>query len=381
MTDINLDGVIFPMAKGPFQNNGAAPWYAELGLGTPAQSIKFALDTGTNTVWTTSSLCAPDKCQHYGNSRFYWEKSTSFKFTDCLDRQFNFGPWGSMNVEVGRDTLHLPNGSGIDLDLALSSYYEGTQFAEIDWDGGLGLPSSSAYTAQGSSFIVQTMMNNGLISPRLPFISFDWPYGTHQGSCQIGGFDQSKIGKGSIFLPWEVYSIYKGAEYIWSSKFQDFYVGNQKVASGGFFALDSGSSQFKGDPTIMNNTLSIIKAQGFPNVRITFPGSLGGMITINKDIYNVLIEEGEGKGTYIPQFAPLDGLSQMILVGSVLMEYCYSVYAYEVVQCGTAGAYSFKPRGVYLFNRPNGPQIITASSDAGLVAPPVADPTLGRCLG
>jgi hypothetical protein len=39
--------VVFPLVKCPFQNNGATPWYAEIGIGSAGQAMKIALDTGS----------------------------------------------------------------------------------------------------------------------------------------------------------------------------------------------------------------------------------------------------------------------------------------------------------------------------------------------
>lgn len=107
----------------------------------------------------------------------------------------------------------------------------------------------------------------------------------------------------------------------------------------------------------MRQTLERIAQGGFPDVVLGFAD---GEITIGADLYNVLIEEGPDKGQTLPQFEPL-GLADLVLVGSVVMEHCYTVYEYRVVQC-RPGDYSLAPVGVWLYNRPGGPQIITRSS-------------------
>ena len=38
-------GIRLSLLRGPFQNNGASPWYAEINLGTPEQLLKFSFDT------------------------------------------------------------------------------------------------------------------------------------------------------------------------------------------------------------------------------------------------------------------------------------------------------------------------------------------------
>ncbi|WP_438866986.1 pepsin-like aspartyl protease [Pseudomonas sp. L1(2025)] len=79
-----VEGMPLAMQRGPYQNNGATPWYSTLHVGTPGQPLKLSLDTGTNITWVTSSLCASDRCQHYSAGRFDYQASSSFTLTDCL---------------------------------------------------------------------------------------------------------------------------------------------------------------------------------------------------------------------------------------------------------------------------------------------------------
>ena len=74
--------VVFPMQRGPFQNNGASPWYCTIKLGTPAQTLKFAIDSGTNINWVTSTLCPDDQCVHFAGGRFDLHASSTARFTD-----------------------------------------------------------------------------------------------------------------------------------------------------------------------------------------------------------------------------------------------------------------------------------------------------------
>jgi saccharopepsin len=107
----------------------------------------------------------------------------------------------------------------------------------------------------------------------------------------------------------------------------------------------------------MRQTLERIAQGGNPEVVLGFAD---GEITLGASLYNVLVEEGPDQGETLPQFEPL-GLAELVLVGSLVMEHCYTVYEYRVVQCHP-GAYSLAPVGVWLFNRPEGPQIISRSS-------------------
>ena len=350
------DGFTITMQRGPFQNNGATPWYTVVPVGTPGQPLKLSLDTGTNITWITSSLCSPDRCQHFSAGRFDYQASSSFAFTDCLQRPYSFGPWGTMQVESGADVLTL-NNTALPTQLLLAADYTGTQFRQLDWDGGIGLPSSSAYVDGRSSFVFQTLMNSGKIDPHQPFVAFDWDRASRRGVCQMGAVDADKTRGPHLFLPWSLYSKVRGVEYIWSTPLVSYRVGGDVLARNVTFALDSGSSQFKGDDRLMRQTLERIAQGGNPEVILGFAD---GEITLGPDLYNVLIEEGADRGKVLPQFEPL-GLADLVLVGSLVMEQCYTVYEYRVVRC-RPGAYSLAPVGVWLFNRPDGPQIISRSS-------------------
>lgn len=350
------DGFTLAMQRGPFQNNGATPWYTTVEIGTPGQPLKMALDTGTNITWITSSLCATDHCQHFSAGRFDYQASNSFAFTDCLQHPYSFGPWGTMQVEAGSDQLTL-NHLTLPTQFLLAADYSGEQFRQLGWDGGIGLPSSSAYVDGRNSFLFQALMNSGEINPRQPYVTFDWDVALQRGTCSLGSVDASKTRGPQLFLPWSVYSKVPGIEYIWSTPLASYAVGGEVLAHNISFVVDSGSSQFKGDDRLMRQTLERIARGGYPDLVLGFAD---GEITLGASAYNIFIEEGPQKGQTLPQFEPLD-MPDLVLVGSLVMELCYTVYEYRVVQC-QSGAYSLAPVGVWLFNRPDGPQIITRSS-------------------
>lgn len=349
--------VVFPMQRGPFQNNGASPWYCTIKLGTPAQTLKFAIDSGTNINWVTSTLCPDDQCVHFAGGHFDLHASSTARFTDCLSRPYSFGPWGTMQVEAAADVLTTPAGAHFSTQLFLATAYAGEQFQQLDWDGALGLPCSSAYVEGRSSFVLQTLMREGQLDPAYPFVAFDYNSPERNGSCQMGDVDPGKTQGPHLFLPWSAYTTLPGVEYIWSTDLRSYSVGAEQLACNIKFAIDSGASRFKGDDALMRQTLARIAVGDQPEVVLGFAD---GEITLGADLYNCLIEAGPQKDQVLPQFAPL-GLTDLVLVGSVVMEHCYTVYEYHVVKCANT-VYSLAPVGVWLFNRPDGPQIITQSS-------------------
>jgi saccharopepsin len=362
-------GLLVPQVRGPFQNNGATPWYANLGIGTPGQNLKIALDTGSNFIWSTSSLCDPasNSCKHYGNAEFVYQNSSSFQWIDQTRLPVSFGPWGTMTVETGADHFTFPGAAPLPKPTAfyLAQSYTGTQFAELDWDGGIGFPSGSAYVQPGVSFMMADLMNAGVVNPAYPYLSFNWNAASKAGTCQIGGVDPSAFdARAGIKMPWQPYTEYPGVSYIWTTPLQKYVYGNQvlPISPNAMFALDSGSSQFKGDDDIMNQTLALI-AMSKMNLQLqvgqsTVTGA-PGIITIPPSVYEVLIEAGSGQGQTLPQFNPLD-LKNLVLVGSVLMDQFYTVFEYSVTE-GPDG-YTLSPANMYLYNKINGPQLIQPSS-------------------
>lgn len=361
-----LPGLRFPLERAPYQNNGATPWYASLALGTVGQPLKFAFDTGSNFIWVTSTLCdlPGDACPHYGGQQFDYQASSTFGWVAPQDQTVDFGPWGSMTVWTGSDVFQLPAAPSPRTTLYLSKDYTGSQFAQLDWDGGIGFPSGSANVQPGISFFMAELMNAGAISPDYPYLSFHTDYASKRGSCQVGGFDPDLIDPYSyLFLPWQAYTSLPGLQYIWSAALQRYTVGGQTLAENAIFALDSGSSQFKGDDAIMNNTLAIIgQAAQKPDVAL-FMGrteqGASGEIVLPPSVYEVTIEAGPQAGQTLPQFNPL-GTPDLVLVGSVLMDQLYSVYEYSVQ--ATQAGYQLAPVGIWLFNKLGGPALIRSRS-------------------
>jgi hypothetical protein len=277
-----------------------------------------------------------------------------------------------MTVETGSDLASVGPSASVFLDMYLSSQYSGSQFAQLDWDGGIGIPSGSNFADPSTSFSVASFMNAGLIDPNLPFVSFSTDAATGQGTVLFGGIDFDAFDPLSgIYLPWTPYTAFANVEYIWTTPLYRYSVGSYQVANVQF-CLDSGSSQFKGDDTIMNTTLSQI-AQS-PGVDVTMSlGATGdgspGQIVVPPSVYNVTIQAGPDSGKTLPQFNPL-GLTSLVLVGSVLMDQFYTVYVYDVTDTGDG--YHLSPVGMAVFNKKNGPALIRTRSQTPLQLGPRA---------
>jgi len=365
-------GFSVPLYRGPFQNNGASPWFARVGFGTSAQSLKICFDTGSDFNWVTSSLCVSDTCHHYGGEQFNFQASNTFRWLSQEPQSVSFGPWGTMEVEAGQDIVRLQPlspASEIDLisDLYLAQSYSSRHFAELDWDGGIGLPSVVPHSAevgdsteQAASFhFFESLIQQGKVNPDSPFVGFLTDIPERQGRLEFGLLNQAyRDSREYLFLPWQEYQ----ANYLWTTPLLSLSMGGKhllEAKDGFFFALDSGSSQFKGDENLMNSLLLLAMDKETLSIQIgeTDKGE-AGEITVDSTLYDVLIEEGQYKGQVISQFDPMEGADDIALVGSIIMDHLYTLYQYKAELVDKV--WQLKPLGVWVFNKPDGPKIITS---------------------
>jgi hypothetical protein len=388
----NATGLSISLDRGPYQNNGASPWYAYVGVGTSAQTLKFSFDTGSNFIWVTSSLCKTNTCHHYGDQQFVYQLSSSFSWVDQQTIDVDFGPWGCMEVKTGKDILMLtPDALGqtesgsisLSSDLYLAQAYQGVQFRELDWDGGIGIPSTTAledspfgyFAYRGINFhhaneptsfhFFQSLVEQGVVSAKRPYVAFLTDIDEKHGQVEFGQLNQDYRGSREyLFLPWDKYSV----PYLWTSKITSLAIGDTQVIKPEsvtnppyFLALDSGSSQFKGDFDVMTalyNIASQTKENLVIEIGQTDLGEVGKLV-VTSDMYNVLIEAGQDKGKVVAQFQPMEGADYIALVGSVLMDYLYTVYEFNVVEM--AGKVTLLPVGMWIFNKSAAPKVITTA--------------------
>ncbi|WP_136440574.1 pepsin-like aspartic protease [Pacificoceanicola onchidii] len=346
------------MFCGPYQDNGAAPWYAPLSVGTSdnPQVQYFALDTGTNMDWVTSTLCNTEACLMH--PRFDPGLSSTYQQDDegkVVD--LDYGPWGSLQAKIGTDVVNLPGGLSQSLTFGVAVSYSGPQFEEIDWSACLALPAQGEMQ-QGFTNMMQAMLDEGAVDPNKAWVCFDWNRETKQGSCLIGDVDWSGIDTSQfIALPFDSYTPIPSVDYIWTTAGATVSIGDLTLDDV-FFCLDSGSSRFKGGP----DTIDKIKANLGGNTNtltIKVGNALGaesGTLVVPPELYMRTIEEGENAGETLPQFAVLGELPQLLLVGSVIMDYLYTVYVYDYVEVN--GEMKAQGVGVVIFNKIGSPAVI-----------------------
>lgn len=139
-------------------------YLAQVGIGTPAQTLKLDFDSGSADlwVWSTELSCS---IQSSGSSHtiFNSAKSSTWKTASGETWQISYGDGSSASGNVGTDVLDLGGlkiqNQSIELAEDLSS-----EFQQSEGDGLLGLAWDSINTVQPSA--VKTPMDN-LISQNL----------------------------------------------------------------------------------------------------------------------------------------------------------------------------------------------------------------------
>ncbi|RQW61084.1 pepsin-like aspartic protease [Vibrio viridaestus] len=372
MSGIGAKGLIATLNRGPFQNNGATPWYCIMGVGSPPQPLYFCFDTGSNFNWVTSSLCGSDGCQHYAGQQFQIDQSASFEWISDETQNVSFGPWGTMQAELGSDVLTIGGATTLKMrcDLLLVKGYQSPEFEQLDWDGGIGLGSHQVssevshtnpfrfYQKRNNSteefdFFLR-LINAGIVSRDCPYMSFLTQ--DSEGYVGFGLLDESYSNSlDYVFLPWECYQA--EASYLWSTPNASIGLqGSAPVGTQLFFALDSGSSQFKGDNTVLTKMYELTK-DSTDSVVITLSDTAGKSyteLTVPASIYQCYIEAGEQAGQTLSQFKGLEGADGMLLVGSVLMDHLYTVYEYQWDESN-----DLSPVGMWIFNKPGDYPIIS----------------------
>ncbi len=354
--------------RGPYQDNGASPWYSQVHIGgdpsTPA--LKLNIDTGARFNWVTSKECSTRACTLPQRRRFDPGSSASFAALGEVPVRIDFGHWGAMHAKPGQDLVRLAATRlpAQRLGFYCATHYEGTQFCALNWDGGLGIPTGLSADPH-STHLVEALLNSGLLPPEQACVSFQMDPLSKTGVVQFGGYDARAVDPDScIELPFAPYR--PGLDYIWTTPLRHWKIGSAEIARDKLFCHDTGSSHFKGDPVLLREALRQVEAQRHRGQLPVLELGIGrrqrdgrpARLVLTGDEYVTEIEQGHGRGSRTANLHALDGYAGLLLAGSVLLDHVCTVYRFKV--SGRPGRYRIAPGTTLMFNKRGGPEVIRA---------------------
>ncbi|KAF3763041.1 hypothetical protein M406DRAFT_83961 [Cryphonectria parasitica EP155] len=119
----------------PIENYLNAQYFSEISVGSPPQTFKVILDTGSSNLWVPSSKCGSIAC--YLHNKYESSSSSTYK-KNGSSFEIQYGS-GSMKGFVSQDTLTIGDITVKNQDFAEATEEPGLAFAFGKFDGILGM--------------------------------------------------------------------------------------------------------------------------------------------------------------------------------------------------------------------------------------------------
>lgn len=181
-TSIHLDKDTHPVPVSNFLN---AQYFSEIAIGTPAQTFKVVLDTGSSNLWVPSQECGSIAC--YLHTTYDSSSSSTYK-KNGSEFEIKYGS-GSLSGFVSQDTVQIGDIKIKHQDFAEATSEPGLAFAFGRFDGIMGL----GYDTISVNKIVPpfyNMLDQGLLDE--PVFAF------YLGDANNGDGDESEAVFGGV---------------------------------------------------------------------------------------------------------------------------------------------------------------------------------------
>lgn len=311
----------------PLTNYLNAQYFTEIQIGTPGQTFKVILDTGSSNLWVPSAECSSLAC--YLHEKYDHDSSSTYK-KNGTEFAIRYGS-GSLEGFVSQDLLTFGDLVIPKQDFAEATSEPGLAFAFGKFDGILGL----AYDTISVDKIVPPIYNaisQGLLdAPQFSFYLGDTAKSEEDGGvCSIGGYDKTKFHGEITWLPVR-------RKAYWEVKFDGIGLGDEyAVLEGHGAAIDTGTSLIAlpsqlaeilnaqiGAEKSWNGqyTIDCAARENLPDLTFTFDGY---NFTITPYDYTL-----EVSGSCISAFTPMDfpdPIGPLAIIGDAFLRKYYSIY-------------------------------------------------------
>jgi saccharopepsin len=181
------------------------PDFSEISLGTPPQTFKVVLDTGSSNLWVPSTECNSIAC--YLHTKYDSSASSTYK-KNGTDFEIRYGS-GSLSGFVSQDVFQIGDLKVKHQDFAEATSEPGLAFAFGRFDGIMGL-GYDTISVKGIVPPFYNMLDQGLLDePVFAFYLGDTNE-QQESEATFGGIDESHYTGKMVKLPlrrkayWEV---------------------------------------------------------------------------------------------------------------------------------------------------------------------------------
>lgn len=313
----------------PLSNYLNAQYFSAITIGTPPQSFKVILDTGSSNLWVPSTRCTSIAC--FLHSKYDCEQSSTYK-SNGTEFKIRYGS-GSLEGVISNDVVSIGDLVVPDVDFAESTKEPGLAFAFGKFDGILGLGYDTISVLHTVPPFYK-MVEQGLLDEPVFAFYLGTTHGTGAdedgGEAIFGGVDEAHYEGDIYYAPvrrrgyWEV--------ELKSVKFGDEEMKLHNVGA----AIDTGTSLI----ALPTDTAEIINAElgakkswsgqytvdcaripDLPDLTFNFGGK---DFTITGEDYILQVQ-----GTCVSAFTGLDmpsNIGELWIVGDVFLRKWYTVY-------------------------------------------------------
>jgi hypothetical protein len=308
-------------------------YYTNITLGTPGQSFKVVLDTGSALLWVPGAKCESMTCKIHARYNAS-ASSTRHSLPEQLDIKY---AGSSIHGSLVEDSLSINGGKIKKQTFGTAESEIGMQLLFGKFDGVLGLAEPHPGSRFASTSVLLNMAKQGVIpSAQVSFyLSTD-----AESSMAIFGGTEAKYHS----EPFRYFPLRHHVPQYYDLHLEGVSVGSdaQDIDGEARACIDTGTSLVAGPPEVMKKILKLVKVEDDCSNRATLPDvsfTFGGhSFTLTQEDY-VMKSKIKGRVKCFPGFMSLDvpaPRGPVWILGDLFIRKFYTVFDLENKRIGFA---------------------------------------------